>query len=68
MPKTNASFQVQGDTLVMHTHYEGGASATENLGVWIPGDQEHMKRLLARAFIAGRKAKAHDIKCVLRDD
>jgi hypothetical protein len=50
-----ASFKVEDGNLMMTIHHPDTMLSRENLGIWLPDNEEHIMHLFARAFAAGRE-------------
>ena len=60
-----ASFKVEDGNLMMTIHHPDTMLSRENLGIWLPGNEEHIMRLFARAFAAGRENRTAEIKSAM---
>jgi|EndMetStandDraft_6_1072998.scaffolds.fasta_scaffold1730452_1 hypothetical protein len=60
-----ASFSIEEGNLVMTIHHPDTTVSRENLGAWLPDDEQHVMRLFAQAFAAGRENKVTELKSAL---
>ena len=60
-----ASFKVEDGNLMMTIHHPDTMLSRENLGIWLPDNEEHIMHLFARAFAAGRENRTAEIKSAM---